>query len=50
MEERYSNSEAILDGKVTSWIVPFKLYLQYLKDFLNDPVILDDGNYLTIIK
>ena len=45
MEARYSNSSAILDGKVTSWISPFKRYLQYLKKILNDPVVLDEGNY-----
>ena len=44
MEQLYSNSSAILDGEVTSWIVPFKMYLQYIKDFFNDPVVLDEGN------
>ena len=43
MEAKYKNNTAILNGVVTSWIRPFKLYLQFVKQFNGDPIVLDEG-------
>ena len=42
MEKKYKNSSAVLNGRVTSWITPFKTWLQFSK-MNGDPVILDEG-------